>query len=45
MENRAASIGAELILTTPKDGPGTLVELLVPVRTPLASSSRCPHRG
>ena len=33
MENRAASIGAELILTTPADGPGTLVDLLVPLRT------------
>jgi signal transduction histidine kinase len=33
MENRAASIGADLILTTPADGPGTLVELLVPFRT------------
>jgi signal transduction histidine kinase len=31
MENRAASIGADLILTNPVDGPGTLVELLVPV--------------
>jgi signal transduction histidine kinase len=31
MENRAASIGAELILTTPADAPGTLVELLVPI--------------
>ena len=33
MENRAASIGANLILTTPTDGPGTLVELLVPFGT------------
>lgn len=32
MENRAASIGADLILTNPADGPGTLVELLVPYR-------------
>jgi signal transduction histidine kinase len=32
MENRAATIGAELIVTTPPDGPGTLVELLVPLR-------------
>jgi signal transduction histidine kinase len=32
MENRAATIGADLTLTTPADGPGTLVELLVPVR-------------
>jgi signal transduction histidine kinase len=31
MESRAASIGADLILTEPADGPGTLVELLVPV--------------
>ena len=34
MENRAATIGAELIVTTPPDGPGTLVELLVPLRDP-----------
>jgi signal transduction histidine kinase len=34
MENRAATIGAELIVTTPADGPGTLVELLVPLRDP-----------
>ncbi len=33
MENRAATIGAELFLTTPADGPGTLVDLLVPLRT------------
>jgi signal transduction histidine kinase len=32
MENRAATIGGELIVTTPPDGPGTLVELLVPLR-------------
>jgi two-component system sensor histidine kinase UhpB len=32
MENRAASIGADLILTTAEDGTGTLVELLVPRR-------------
>jgi signal transduction histidine kinase len=32
MENRAATIGADLIVTTPPDGPGTLVELLVPLR-------------
>jgi signal transduction histidine kinase len=32
MENRAATIGAELIVTTPPDAPGTLVELLVPLR-------------
>jgi signal transduction histidine kinase len=32
MKNRAASIGAELIVTTPPDGPGTLVELLTPLR-------------
>ena len=32
MENRAATIGADLILTTPPDGPGTLVELILPLR-------------
>jgi signal transduction histidine kinase len=32
MENRAATIGGELIVTAPLDGPGTLVELLVPLR-------------
>jgi signal transduction histidine kinase len=31
MENRAASIGADLIVSAPPDGPGTLVELLVPI--------------
>lgn len=31
MENRAASIGADLRFRTPEDGPGTLVELRVPV--------------
>jgi signal transduction histidine kinase len=32
MENRAATIGADLTLTTPPDGTGTLVELRVPLR-------------
>jgi len=31
MHSRAATIGADLVLTNPVDGPGTLVELLVPV--------------
>ena len=31
MENRAATIGAELTLTAPEQGAGTLVELRVPV--------------
>jgi signal transduction histidine kinase len=32
MRNRAASIGADLVLSSPPEGTGTLVELLVPVQ-------------